>query len=87
MEAGQSFTEICEVRKTADGFRFTFSCDLCRARYTVSGVQAETLGDAFTATQEDARYHFNCCRKCRRWVCDADYNEDTMMCKACSPQG
>ena len=28
--------------------------------------------------------HFHRCHKCRQWVCDADFNEDEVMCGMCA---
>ncbi len=41
---------------------------------------------AFEIAQNEAQRHFHRCQNCRQWVCDADYNEDTMMCTECSPR-
>lgn len=40
---------------------------------------------AFTMAQNEAQQHFHRCHGCRRWICDADYNEEEMMCTECAP--
>ena len=41
---------------------------------------------AFIQAQNEAKQHFNRCHGCRRWVCDADFNEDVGMCVECAPR-
>jgi len=41
---------------------------------------------AFERAQNEAQRHFHRCHKCRRWVCDADFNEDEGLCVECAPR-
>ncbi len=41
---------------------------------------------AFELAQNEAQQHFHRCHGCRKWVCDADYNEDEGMCVECAPR-
>ena len=41
---------------------------------------------AFEAAQREAVAHFHRCEGCRRWVCDADFNEVEGLCVECSPR-
>jgi len=41
---------------------------------------------AFEQAQNEAKGHFHRCPKCRRYVCDADWNEDDNMCVEDAPR-
>ncbi len=41
---------------------------------------------AFIRAQNEAQQHFHRCHGCRRWVCDADFNEEEGMCVECAPR-
>lgn len=41
---------------------------------------------AFEHAQNEAQRHFHRCHKCRRWICDSDYNEDEGLCVECAPR-
>lgn len=41
---------------------------------------------AFARAKNEAQRHFNRCHGCRRWVCDACYNEDEGLCTECAPR-
>ena len=41
---------------------------------------------AFERAQNEAQRHFHRCHKCRKWVCDADFNEEQGLCVECSPR-
>jgi ribosomal protein L32 len=41
---------------------------------------------AFEVAQNEARGHFTRCPKCRRWVCENDWNEQEGLCVECAPR-
>lgn len=41
---------------------------------------------AFEMAQNEAQQHFHRCHSCRKWVCDADFNEDEGLCVECAPR-
>ncbi|MCE5234848.1 MAG: zinc ribbon domain-containing protein [Clostridiaceae bacterium] len=41
---------------------------------------------AFERAQNEAQQHFHRCHACRKWVCDADFNEDEGLCVECAPR-
>ena len=41
---------------------------------------------AFEMAQNEAQQHFHRCHSCRKWVCDADYNEEEGLCSECAPR-
>jgi hypothetical protein len=41
---------------------------------------------AFERAKNEAQQHFHRCHGCRRWVCDACYNEDEGLCTECAPR-
>jgi len=41
---------------------------------------------AFERAKNEAQEHFHRCHSCRKWVCDACYNEDEGLCTECAPR-
>lgn len=41
---------------------------------------------AFEWAKNEAQRHFHRCHGCHRWVCDACYNEEEMLCTDCAPR-
>ncbi|MHB1313857.1 MAG: zinc ribbon domain-containing protein [Christensenellales bacterium] len=41
---------------------------------------------AFEMAQNEAQQHFHRCHMCRKWVCDADFNEEEGLCSECAPR-
>ena len=41
---------------------------------------------AFAIAQNEAKGHFHRCPKCRKWVCDNDWNEQEGLCVECAPR-
>lgn len=41
---------------------------------------------AFERAKNEVQRHFHRCHGCHRWVCDACYNEDDMLCTDCAPR-
>lgn len=68
------------------GFRFRFYCQLCEEGYTTGLINADSIDEAYQIARRKARIHFNGCHGCGKWVCDAHYNEDEMMCVNCASQ-
>lgn len=65
-------------------YYFSFSCELCDGGYTTGSIMADSIGEALQIARREARPHFNCCHRCHRWICDAHYNIDEMMCTECA---
>ncbi|HWQ58860.1 MAG TPA: zinc ribbon domain-containing protein [Clostridia bacterium] len=42
--------------------------------------------NAFERAKNEAQQHFHRCHGCRKWVCDACYNEDEGLCTECAPR-
>jgi hypothetical protein len=68
------------------GFRFRFYCQLCEEGHLTGLISAGSFDEAFQIACSQAKRHFNGCHRCGKWVCDAHYNEDEMMCSNCAPQ-
>lgn len=68
------------------GFRLTFFCEICGSGYTTPLIACDTPEEALRLGGENARFYFNRCRCCHRWVCDQHYNENQMMCTDCAPR-
>jgi len=54
-----------------------------------TGMSAEWQKEhekAFEMAQNEAQQHFHRCHGCRKWVCDADYNEEEGLCVECAPR-
>ncbi len=84
--APAKFTPKCRIDHLAEGYRFTFTCERCEHSYTTPALLAESLRQTLALAERDARFHFNRCQRCGRWVCDAHYNENWMMCTDCAPR-
>lgn len=41
---------------------------------------------AFQVAQNEAKQHFQRCPRCRKWVCEDDWNEQEGLCVECSPR-
>jgi hypothetical protein len=41
---------------------------------------------AFASAQNEARGHFHRCPRCRKWVCDNDWNEESSLCISDAPR-
>ena len=41
---------------------------------------------SFALAQNEAQGHFNRCPRCKKWVCDSDWNEQEGLCVECSPR-
>lgn len=80
------FTPKRRTEQSEDGYRFTFSCELCSHSYTTPVFPTRSLREALPLGERDARRHFNRCGRCHRWVCDEHYNENRMMCTECAPR-
>lgn len=83
------------VKETADYMilsgtesnRYRFYCGVSGAAVCTTGpVRADTGEDELRiAWENEGKRHFNFCRKCGRWVCDAMYNPDVLACVDCTP--
>ncbi len=66
--------------------RYSFFCDLSGARvFITEPIDGETPKEKLKKAWQLAKPEFNRCEKCGRYVCDAMYNADTLMCVDCSP--
>ena len=83
----RAFTPKYTVIRAKGKYWFTFYCQLGGESYTTPVIVSDSLEKALELARNDARLHFNRCRKCHRWICDAAYNEDKMMCLLCAPNG
>lgn len=71
---------------TAQGIQYTFYCELTGLSvYTTTPITETDLQAAYLAAWGEAKYYFNQCTKCSRWVSDLAYNIDDMQCVDCSP--
>ncbi len=82
----QAFTSRSRVSRDGEKYIFTFFCDLCDCGYTTEAIAADSQEAAAEKSGEEARRHFNLCHRCHKWVCDAHYNEDVMLCVVCAPK-
>jgi hypothetical protein len=133
----QPFTDNFADNSTAEGFQFTFFCDLCNEGYKTAYAESQThkkgrffqgLGRAislgasligqgnvgynaergadiiserfngmtadwhkeheevFARSQNEAKGHFYRCPRCKKWVCEADWNEQEGLCVEDAPR-
>lgn len=82
----KAFTQKYKTYRTANGFRFTFCCDLCEKSFDTKTITTYSFAQAFQQAQAIAKLHFNKCHKCNKWVCDEHYNENVMLCIECKPK-
>jgi len=80
------FTPKYAMNEENGKYRFTFFCELSGESYTTPAIAADSIEKALELARNDARPHFNRCMRCQRWICDAAYNEDEMMCLSCAPK-
>jgi len=66
-------------------YQFQYFCFLCDYCYTTVWIASNSEDEALLLSEKEARRHFNGCHNCGRWVCDAHYNIDEMMCVECAP--
>jgi len=83
----KAFTQRYKTHRTANGFGFTFYCDLCEKPFSTDIIVTYSYTEAFQQAQVMAKLHFNKCHKCGKWVCDEHYNKNVMMCIECQPKG
>lgn len=71
----------------AGGNRYRFFCERSGAAVcTTAPVRADTMEqELLLAWKGEGRKYFNLCPECGRWVSDAMYNPDMLLCIACSP--
>lgn len=82
----KAFTQRYKTHRTANGFGFSFYCDLCEKSFNTDIIATYSFAWAFQQAQVIAKLHFNKCHKCGKWVCDQHYNENVMMCIECQPK-
>lgn len=80
------FPQKCTISQEGELYCFTFFCELCGTGYTVKTIGAADVNTANTIAAKEAMRYFNRCHKCGKWVCDAHYNEDVMLCTDCAPR-
>ena len=66
-------------------YQFQYFCFLCDYNYTTGWIAAASEDEARILAEKAARKHFNGCHNCGRWVCDAHYNMEEMICVECAP--
>lgn len=77
------FTAKC-VRISSDGgYCFQFFCAYCDTSHTVGWIHSDSEDTAREIAKAQARFYFNLCPECGRWVCDAHFNENEMICAVC----
>ncbi len=82
-----SSTARHEILRGEEGNRYRFFCGASGAAVCTTGpVRADSGGDELLlAWESEGKRHFNRCRKCGRWICDAMFNADTLKCVDCVP--
>lgn len=80
------FTARNKMHSEGNTYSFLFYCHYCGAGYTTSPITTKNEYEAFTLAKRRAQPYFNLCHKCRKWVCDAHYNENFMQCIECAPK-
>jgi hypothetical protein len=80
----KAFTQRYKTYHTKDGYRFTFYCDLCETYYETEEIISDSFSEALQKGQNEAKFYFNKCHECGKWICDEHYNEDVMKCIECS---
>lgn len=87
------FTKKFEDNSMESGYAFTFFCDLCGRPYHTRLLSREELvgrsrfavrRSALALAAREAKLHFNRCTRCRRWVCDQDFDIETDLCSNCT---
>lgn len=75
-----------EIQKTAFGKRYLFFCDLTGVKVcTVEPIWEKNPHLALEVARKKARYYFNRCSQCGKWVCDNAFNMDVCQCVECAP--
>lgn len=83
----KAFTQKYKTHHMANGFSFTFYCDLCEKSFDTDEFLTDSFVQAFYEAQAISKPYFNKCHKCGKWICDEHYNENVMMCVECQPKG
>ncbi|MGI6142012.1 MAG: hypothetical protein ACOYEH_09840 [Caldicoprobacterales bacterium] len=78
-----TFTAKCRTIRESEGFRLIFFCELCDRGYTTPLLICDTLQEALRLGEQEARFYFNRCVCCHRWICDEHYDENRMVCTDC----
>jgi len=93
-EAGFQFTFYCDLCQEGYKTRFIESKTYKKGRSDIlserfQGMTPEWHKEheaAFAIAQNEAKGHFHRCPKCRKWVCDNDWNEQEGLCVECAPR-
>jgi len=78
------FSAKCTEISSDSGYRFQFYCAYCAASHTTGRIHSDSRATAHEIAKSEARRYFNLCPECGRWVCDAHYNENEMICVECA---
>ncbi len=74
------------VSRTPFGRRYCFYCEVSGTPvYTTGPIRADTPEEELRLAWKEARFHFNGCSECGKWIRDEAYNIDEMKCIECAP--
>jgi len=69
------------------GFQLDRATDVISGRFRgMSPEWHKEHEEAFRIAQNEAKGHFHRCPKCRKWVCDVDWNEQESLCVQDAPR-
>jgi len=79
-------TTSYKIIPDSKGNKYAFICEMSRSiAFVTRPVKADSPKEELNSAWEEARMHFNRCRKCGKWVIDAMFNPDVLNCVGCTP--
>jgi len=84
---GQAISVGTELLGSSTGYSVERGTDILSERFEGMSPEWHKEHDqAFQLAQNEAKEHFQHCPKCRKWVCETDWNEQEGLCVECSPR-
>lgn len=76
-----------KIVATPSGNKYNFYCELSGGFICTTHAYSEATPDVELekAWSQEGKASFNLCRKCGKWVCNAMFNADVLMCVECAP--
>jgi len=84
---GQAISVGSQLLGSSTGYSVERGADILSERFQGMTPEWHKEHDqAFQLAQNEAKEHFQHCPKCRKWVCETDWNEQEGLCVECSPR-
>jgi hypothetical protein len=84
---GRAISLGSELLGSSTGYTLERGADILSERF--QGMSPDWHREhevAFATAQNEAKGHFHRCPKCKRWVCENDWNEETSLCVEDAPR-